>query len=123
MNKLRDRILVTDIAGDAAVLECEIPELVGRVEALGFSGDGGSYRRKILDMNDRRDLVKKLVALGALFSAGRDWSPAEVVALFSEEGVVDEKFLTVAWKGPDDFSIDEHEPKQKIQAGGQPAQM
>lgn len=107
------RILVNDIAGNIGLLGCSNPVLVREIIALGFSEEGGVYSRRLSGMSDRRDIVRKLVALGALFSDGKDWSPAEIVTLFSEEGFIDEKFLTITWKEPNEFLIVEHEPVHK----------
>ncbi|MYN20052.1 hypothetical protein GTP81_25250 [Rugamonas sp. FT107W] len=99
MNELRDRILVKDIAGNTAILQCNNPELVKKIEVLGFSSTGMNYSRKISGMDDRRDIVKKFVALGALFTAGRDWSTAEVVALFWKRELLLKSFSPLLGKG------------------------
>ncbi|MBV6325293.1 hypothetical protein [Duganella violaceipulchra] len=113
MNKPRNEILVNDIAGEVGLLECANPALAAEIRNLGFAEAKGVYSRRMSDMNDRRDIVRKLVALGALFSGGRDWSPAEIVTLFSEEGFIKEKFRTITWKEPNEFLIVEHEPAHK----------
>ncbi len=107
------RILVYDIAGNIGLLECSNPVLVREIIALGFSEEGGVYSRRLSGMSDRRDIVRKLVALGALFSGGKDWSPAEIVTLFSDEGFINEKFRTITWKEPSEYLIVEHEPAHK----------
>ena len=48
---------------------------------------------------------KKLIALEALFSNGKDWSPSELVDYYKEIGLIDSKYYKISWKGKDDFYI------------------
>ena len=46
-----------------------------------------------------------LIALEALFSNGKDWSPSELVDYYKEIGLIDSKYYKISWKGKDDFYI------------------
>jgi hypothetical protein len=52
-------------------------------------------------------IASKLQALGFAFSAGRDWSPAEVMAHLRHIGLLTGTFTEIAWSGPDYWSLRE----------------
>ncbi|MCQ8894994.1 hypothetical protein NQT62_00905 [Limnobacter humi] len=39
------------------------------------------------------------------FSAGRDWSPAEIFEFFREQGLVAGEYLRISWIGPDEPTV------------------
>lgn len=97
--------VVLDIAGDWLRLISNKPEDEARLTELGFVVDDGYLVRRVLDALDRKVLALELIKIGALFSAGRDWSPAELVEYYREQGDIQEKFRTIAWTGPTEYSI------------------
>jgi hypothetical protein len=46
--------------------------------------------------------------LDALFSAGHDWSPAELVSYFYEQGVFTGSYREIKWRAPDLYEIIQH---------------
>ena len=61
--------------------------------------------RPISDVADRQRLVNALIGLGALFSSGRDWSPAELVDFYREQGTVSTGYRMITWKNPNQYMI------------------
>jgi hypothetical protein len=72
---------------------------------LGFTFHDGQLQRPINDSADRVKLVNDLIRLGALFSTGRDWSPAELVDFYREEGKITASYRRITWSGPDQYEI------------------
>jgi hypothetical protein len=100
-----DEIVVHDIAGNRALVSCTKPSAEVDLRCLGFVQDGDGLVRAISDENDRKSLVEELVRLNALFSEGRDWSPAELLHLYREQGFVTAPFKVIGWRTPTDYSI------------------
>lgn len=108
MSRLKKEIIVLDLAGDHAIVECTNPKLADQLVKLGFSLDKDRFYYPVLNMDVRIDISRKLIGLGALFSHGKDWSPADLLQYFSESGLISGKYRTVAWKGPADIVIREN---------------
>lgn len=75
----KDEVVVLDIAGSTARVACDKPRAEQALEALGFSPEIDQFVREIVDDADRQALVLDLIRMDALFAAGRDWSPSELV--------------------------------------------
>lgn len=106
--KLQNEIIVLELAGDQAIVECADPKLADQLVKLGFSLEKDKFYSPIPNMDVRIDISRKLIGLGALFSHGKDWSPADLLQYFSESGLISGKYRTVAWKGPADVVIREN---------------
>lgn len=98
-------VIVLDIAGACAKVKIEGSANIPALTQLGFVSKNGEYERPISSMEDRETLVKNLIALGSLFSGGRDWSPAEVVDYFRERGRVNTGYRKIEWANPDTYFI------------------
>ena len=98
-------IVVLDIAGRTARLYCSDKASDAELNKRGFNRCGDVLERSIADESERREVVKLLVEAKALFSAGRDWSPEDVVRLYREQGVIDHPYQVIAWKEPDTYEI------------------
>lgn len=108
MNQLQNEIIVLELAGDHAIVECVDSTLADQLVKLGFSIDKGKFYHPISDMDARIDISRKLISLGAIFSHGKDWSPADLIQYFSESGLISGKYRTVAWKSPTEVIIREN---------------
>ena len=100
-----NELIVTDIAGNFARLICENTNTFSVLESMGFSQEDKHFVRSIKDDADRLQLVLALIDMNALFSSGRDWSPAELVELYRDEGRVTKNFRIITWTAPGDFLI------------------
>lgn len=100
-----NRMVVLDIAGQTAIIVCDNLTAETSLLALGFAPDNGRMFRKVADDSDRQLLVQSLIYLGALFSSGRDWSPAELVDFYHQQGIVTDNYQIIIWKGPDDYIV------------------
>lgn len=106
--QLQNEIIVLELAGNQAVVECTDSKLADQLVKLGFSLDKDKFHYSILNMDVRIDISRKLIGLGALFSHGKDWSPADLLQYFSESGFISGKYTTIAWKGSADIVIREN---------------
>lgn len=100
-----DEIVVLDLAGDCVRIFCKDPKCIGFVLALGFHVDGDQLVKAVLDDAERQQLTHELIKLRAVFSVGRDWSPAELLDYYREQGIVRQSYRVIAWKGQDSFHI------------------
>jgi hypothetical protein len=99
------KIVVLDIAGKRAILVRDGSAEDPRLLQLGFTLHEGQLQRPINDSADREKLINDLIDLGALFSTGRDWSPAELVEFYREQGKVATSYLRITWTAPDQYEI------------------
>ncbi|MFC3902494.1 hypothetical protein SAMN05421749_103246 [Acinetobacter marinus] len=114
MNKLPDyHIIVTDIAGHQAQLFCLQLEAISTLKAKGFievkkyNGQGQLYHKNISDcsQSERLELITFLISIGALFSDGNGWSPAELVRYFKGQKLISDLFQVIGWKNSDTYEI------------------
>jgi hypothetical protein len=106
MNKMPGMaVVVLDIAGAYAKIKIEGSKNIPALTQLGFVSKNGEYERPISSMEDREALVKNFIALGSLFSGGRDWSPSEVVDYFRAQGRVNTGYRKIEWVSPDKYFI------------------
>jgi len=102
---IENEIVVLDIAGARAKVACGKPSVEASLMALGFVPEGDQLARPISDVVDRQEIVGALIRLGALFASGRDWSPAELVDLYREQGTILTGYRMVTWKNPNQYLI------------------
>lgn len=100
-----NEVVVLDIAGGTAHIYAADASHERTLKGLGFSHAGDRHIRPIVDESDRKSLVRRLVEIGALFSAGKDWSPAEIVNYYREKNLVMGQYRVIAWRSPDSFYI------------------
>src|SRR5476651_853926 len=105
MSAVKDEIIVLDIAGTHARIACEKRSSETALVALGFVHDGEQMVRPILDDADRLNLVIALIQLNALFQGGRDWSPAELMELYRDQGLILKNYRVIIWKSPNLYLI------------------
>jgi hypothetical protein len=100
-----DEIVVTDIAGDKARVHATNSVHKSELIRLGFIGQNDDLVRPLHSVDDRIRVLVRLIDLGALFSAGRDWSPEEVVQYYHEQGFIDGPYRVIAWKNLEQFLL------------------
>ena len=62
--------------------------------------------KEVYDEEEKVSVIKELIAMGALFSSGREWSPEEVVEYLVERGVLDISSINViSWYSPDSYAV------------------
>jgi hypothetical protein len=98
-------VVVLDIAGKYARVFCNDPMKELTLSEAGFVKEGSQLVMPIADDNQRKALILTIANLGGIFSAGKDWSPAELVAFYREQGLPLESYKVISWRGPDDFVI------------------
>jgi hypothetical protein len=71
----------------------------------GFVEQGDDLIMPIQNADDRIKVLVRLIELGALFSAGRDWSPAELVEYYREQGLISGPYRVIEWTSPEQFLV------------------
>jgi hypothetical protein len=105
--QLKDNLVVLDIAGNRAVLETADENKKNELSSIGFVCDGNRLTRPIVDDSERQRLVEKLINMDALFSEGRDWSPAELLDYYCEQGRIKGAYKVIYWKSQDNYFVTE----------------
>lgn len=76
------------------------------LHALGFRGaPGGTLTLKISDDTARARMLSHLRDLGVAFSAGREWSPAEVFEHLRGNGLLHGTYTRIVWTAPRQYSL------------------
>jgi hypothetical protein len=101
----KNEIVVLDIAGAHARVICGNPAVETKLFALGFNFEQDQLVRAISDAEDRKNLVNSLIRLGAIFAGGRDWSPADLVDYYREQGTISTSYRTITWTSPEKYVI------------------
>jgi hypothetical protein len=101
---MEDYILIKELAGSRIVAECNNINLENFLISLGFNNNGKFYIKQVNE-EERIEIIKTLIKNGALFSEGRDWSPAELVLYYREKGILNEKFKSISWTNSNKYNI------------------
>jgi hypothetical protein len=105
MIELKNKIVVQDIAGSKARLKTTNDSLKITLSKMGFLEEAEQLIRIVTDDGDRKALISSLIDMDALFSTGKDWSPAELVDYYYEQGIIKKPYKTISWRAPDDYFI------------------
>lgn len=105
MRNIEDELIVLDIAGSYARLKTGSPITESALITKGFIREGEQLIKPIIDDSERRNVVCDLILMGALFAAGRDWSPAELVDFYKEQGLFTQQYRVISWKNSGSFEI------------------
>jgi hypothetical protein len=101
-----DAIIVQSLSGEHAALTVTCATPPPALAVLGFALDGDRYVRRIASEQERRILARELAAMGALFAVGPGWPPADLAAMYRDEGEAIGPIHAIAWTSPDTFYID-----------------
>lgn len=100
-------MVVRQLAGDRASVSTLNLKLIIQLDRVGFKVDEyDDFSLEIIDESHRINIINALIDLEALFSAGRDWSPEELVMYYREMGKIDRVFKVISWRGKNDYSIE-----------------
>lgn len=106
MNKMPSgEVVVSAVAGRIARLLCDDASAENRLLDLGFSKENDALVKVINDDSERRSLVKDLIDMNAIFVRGREWSPAELLDYYREQGFSLGSYRTIEWRDPATFHI------------------
>lgn len=75
------------------------------LQALRFEGVLPTLRAEVGDDLGKARLFAALRDLGVAFSAGREWSPAEVFAWLRDRGLLEGAYLRIAWTHPLQYDV------------------
>jgi len=74
---------------------------------LGFSLDETSseYILAVTDNDQKAKVFSRLRDMDICFSAGREWSPAEVFEYLREAGILSGSYKRVSWYAPNEYRV------------------
>ncbi|HDS1123956.1 TPA: hypothetical protein QDZ60_001237 [Stenotrophomonas maltophilia] len=75
------------------------------LQALGLAGQATTLCAEVGDDIGKARLFAALRDRGVAFSAGREWSPAEVFAWFRDRGLLEGPYLRIAWTDPQQYVV------------------
>lgn len=76
------------------------------LQALGFTaGDENALTLPVPDDAAKAAVFLRLRDIGVAFSAGREWCPADVFEHLRDGGVLEGRYLRVAWRTPRQFTV------------------
>ena len=101
-----NEVIVLALAGNSAKLFCTKSPIERDLKSLGFVMWEKCMERDIKDDSDRKQLTMQLITLGALFSGGWGWSPAELLGYYRDQGIITQPYRTIAWKNPNSYIIE-----------------
>lgn len=111
MSILPTEMIVSDIAGDKAKVKTQNLLSIKKLISLGFQQITDTLEKNINSVEDRVSLIHALIELDALFSAGRDWSPEELLNYYVELGYITESYRIIFWEGQGQYNIKTIQPK------------
>lgn len=107
MKNDRIAIIVRKLAGNRIVCQSNSQETDTILEDLKFEKKDGLFIRAIDNEDERISIIIVLIKNGALFSYGKDWSPAELISYYKEKGIITDKVKVISWMNPDKYIIRE----------------
>ena len=103
-----DEILVTDIAGHVAVVVTDVTAAADVLTQLGFARQSDRWERAIADDTDHGHSLLRL-SISMRFLCGPRLGPQALVEYYREIGVVRCGYRSVAWRGPTQYVIEQHD--------------
>lgn len=105
--ELKDKVIVTELAGDNILIVNDNDNFKDKLFSLGLEKVGRYYSisTPVKDVEKRADLIRKLIGIGALFSDGKNWSPSEIVSYYRDKGLIEGHYIRIAWRNKQDFNI------------------
>ena len=98
--------IVSEIAGDNTIVRTENNFIASTLINLGFVFNKYGYlEKKNFNQDIRLSNIEELIGLDALFSAGKDWSPEDLLAYYKELGLFNKPYKVISWRGEADFLI------------------
>ncbi|MFM2448597.1 MAG: hypothetical protein RIS44_1047 [Pseudomonadota bacterium] len=96
---------VLDLAGSKIRVTSNDATHQAALMNLGFIAQGDQLVCPVADDAHRKSIAQALVNMNAVFSEGRDWSPAELMALYREQGVINTPYRVISWTDPQHYVI------------------
>jgi hypothetical protein len=100
MKPFSTELTVLDLAGSKIRVTSNDATHQAALLALGFIAQGDQLVCPVQDDAHRKSIAQALVNMNAVFSEGRDWSPAELMALYREQGVINTPYRVISWTDP-----------------------
>ena len=104
---LHNQIIVRDFAANRTLVSNPAGNFAAKLAALGFAAAALYFIRAVaIALAEHLVwLIQQLIQLGALFSAGKEWSPLELLGYYHERGIVTGNWRGIAWTGGGNWRI------------------
>ena len=104
---MKNYIIIHDLAGSRIVAQCDDLKLQQILISLGFIKEQNDFLIKRIDTEEERiHIIKNLMQnYQVLFSDGRDWSPAELILYYRDQGIINGKIKIISWLNKDKYNI------------------
>src|ERR1039457_5586632 len=97
---------------DSVSVKATDDDTIGYLFRSGFSRNANQrdwFTLRIKDDQEKAHVFSKLRDRGIAFSDGREWCPMEVFEYLRDKKHLHGGFRVIAWKGPNQWFIREHE--------------
>lgn len=80
---------------------------VKKIQQLGFSGDKDRLSKNISNENEKLSVINELISADALFCFGYGWYPSEIMADYTQKGIINRPYKIIAWTNKTTYLIEE----------------
>lgn len=80
---------------------------VKKIQQLVFSGNKDRFSKNISNENEKLSVINELISADALFCFGYGWYPSEIMADYTQKGIINRPYKIIAWTSKTTFLIEE----------------
>ena len=105
--QMKSYILIHELAGSRIVGQCEDLKLQRLLTSLGFIKEQNDFFIKKVDTEQQRiHIIKNLMQnYQVLFADGQDWSPAQLILYYRDQGIIKGKIKIISWQNQHKYKI------------------
>ena len=105
--QMKSYILIHELAGSRILAQCDDVKLQQLLIALGFIKEQNDFFIKKVDTEQQRiHIIKNLMQnYQVLFADGQDWSPAQLILYYRDQGIIDGKIKIISWLNQHKYKI------------------
>lgn len=104
---MKTYILIHELAGSRILAQCDDVKLQQVLIALGFIKEQNDFLIKKVDTEQQRiHIIKNLMQnYQVLFADGQDWSPAQLILYYRDQGIINGKINIISWQNQHKYKI------------------
>ncbi len=104
---MKSYILIHELAGLRIVAQCKDLKLQQLLTSLGFIKEQNDFFIKKVNTEQQRiHIIKNLMQnYQVLFADGQDWSPAQLILYYRDQGIIDGKIKIISWLNQHKYKI------------------
>lgn len=80
---------------------------VEKMQRLGFSADNDRFSKNTSNENEKLSVISELINADALFCFGYGWYPSEIMADYTQKGIINRPYKIIAWTNKTTYLIEE----------------